>query len=77
MSLDSDIHPRLKSFLEDKRRYREYARGLPLNERLRDLEELQEQSYEILRIRELNGGKPIPAEWRSWAAAQREIGLKK
>lgn len=64
-------------FLEQKRRYREYAKGLSLEERLGQLESLQEQSYEILRIREANGGKPIPAAWRRWAEAQRDIGLKK
>lgn len=66
-----------KSMLaEQKRRYRTYARGLPLLDRLRQLEELQEQSYEILRIREANGGEPIPAAWKRWAAAQLAAGIK-
>ena len=77
MNFDSEIDPRLKSFLEDKERYRAYARSLPLSERLRDLEELQEQSYEILRVRELNGGLPVPHEWRLWAKAQLDVGLTK
>ncbi len=55
---------------EQKKGYRTYARKLSLTERLRHLEELQEQSYEILRIRELNGGKPIPEDWQRWAKAQ-------
>ena len=50
----------LDLFLEQKRRYREYAKGLSLEVRLRQLESLQKQSYEILRVREANGGKPIP-----------------
>ena len=55
---------------KQKKGYREYVRNVPLTERLRHLEELQEQSYEILRIRELNGGKPIPEAWQRWAKAQ-------
>ena len=43
---------------------------MPLGDRLRQLEALQEQSYEILRIREANGGKPIPPEWQKWAEAR-------
>lgn len=61
---------------EQKRKYRMYARSLPLRDRLRHLEELQEQSYEILRIREGNGGSPIPSAWKRWAAAQLEAGIR-
>lgn len=61
---------------EQKLRYRAYARNLPLLDRLRQLEELQEQSYEILRIREANGGKPVSAGWKRWAASQRAAGVK-
>ncbi len=65
MNLDS------KALLtEQKTKYRAYVRNLPLSERLRQLEELQEQTYEILRIREANGGRPVPAGWQHWARAQ-------
>ena len=64
------------SLAEQKRKYRNFTRSLPLRDRLRQLEELQEQSYEILRIREINGGKPIPAAWKRWAAAQSLAGIK-
>jgi hypothetical protein len=78
MNSDSEANPScLSVFLEQKRRYRSYAKDLSLSERLRQLESLQEQSYEILRIREENGGKPIPPDWRRWAEAQSDIGLKK
>ena len=77
MNLNSDTDPSLKSFLEQKQRYRIYAGNLPLEDRLRQLEALQQQSYEILRIREVNGGKPVPPDWRRWAEAQNDIGLKK
>jgi len=63
--------------VERKRRYRSYIRSLPLTERLRQLETLQEQSYEILRIREANGGRPIPEGWRRWANAQEDVVTKK
>ncbi|MGD9629936.1 MAG: hypothetical protein AB7V18_11885 [Pyrinomonadaceae bacterium] len=52
-------------------------KDLSLGERLRQLEALQEQSYEILRVREANGGKPVPPEWQLWAEAQNDIGSKR
>ena len=53
-----------------KKAYRSYVRGLSLTERLRQLEALQEQTYEILRIRAANGGRPLSRGWRHWASAQ-------
>ncbi len=70
MNSNSRANPAFASFLEEKRRYRTFARNLTLGERLRHLEALQEQSYEILRVREENGGKPVPTGWRRWAEAQ-------
>ena len=70
MSSKSEANPNLKLFLEQKRKFRNHARNMPLRDRLRQLETLQEQSYEILRIREANGGKPIPRGWQKWAEAQ-------
>ncbi len=63
--------------VEQKKKYRAYARSMPLSDRLRALETLQEQSYEILRIREANGGRPIPEGWRRWMMAQEELAIKK
>ena len=62
---------------EQKQKYRSYARSLPLSDRLRQLESLQEQSYEILCIREANGGRPVPEGWRQWAKARKELEIKK
>jgi len=59
--------------VEQKRKYREHIRNMSLSDRLRQLEALQEQTYEILRIREANGGKPIPDGWQRWARAQESI----
>lgn len=61
------------SLIERKKKYRAYARNLPLSDRLRQLEDLQEKSYEILRIRAANGGKPISEQWQGWARAQESI----
>jgi hypothetical protein len=77
MNLDSEADPRLTPFLEQKRKYRIHARNLSLSNRLRQLEALQEQSYEILRVREASGGRPVPTAWQRWAEAQSEIGLKR
>jgi len=63
--------------IEQKRKYREHVRNMPLIERLRHLESLQEQTYDILRVRELNGGPPIPTGWRRWANAQKDLAIKK
>lgn len=75
MNLNSETAPGLALFLEQKRKYRIHARNVPLVDRLRQLETLQEQSYEIMRIREENGGIPVSEGWRQWAKAQE--GLKK
>lgn len=77
MNLNSEADPGLALFLEQKRRYRVHMKDLSLGERLRQLEALQEQSYEILRVREANGGKPVPPEWKLWAEAQNDIGSKR
>ncbi len=63
----------LELFLEQKDKYRARVRNLSLVERLRQLEELQQQNYEILSIREANGGKPIPDGWKRWAKAQESL----
>ena len=72
MISNSKANPSLRLLLEQKQRFRNYARNMPLRDRLRQLETLQEQSYEILRIREANGGKPIPPAWQIWAKAQHQ-----
>lgn len=59
--------------IEQKKTYRAHVRTLPLSDRLRQLETLQEHSYEILCIREANGGKPVPEGWRRWARAQETL----
>ncbi len=63
----------LELLVAQKRKYRELVKNMSLSDRLRRLEALQEQIYEILRIREANGGEPIPEGWRRLARAQEAI----
>lgn len=51
---------------------RDYLRSLSPIEKVEKLVALQNQYYEVLRIREQNGGKPIPANWRKWYKARLE-----
>ena len=70
MSSNSRADASIGMLVDQKRVYREHVRSLSLGDRLRRLEALQEQTYEILRIREANGGSPIPVGWKRWAKAQ-------
>lgn len=63
--------------VEQKQKYRTKVRNMPLGDRLRQLEALQEQSYEILHIREANGGRSIPEGWQRWAKAQDDLARQK
>lgn len=73
MNSNSKANPSVAMLVEQKKKYREYMRNMSLSDRLRQLEALQEQTYEILRIREANGGKAIPEGWQRWAKAQKSI----
>jgi hypothetical protein len=73
MNLNSETASGLALFLEQKRKYRIHARNVPLGDRLRQLEVLQEQSYEIMSIREANGGMPVPEGWKKRARAQEAL----
>jgi len=55
-----------------KRISRSYLRSLPPLEKVKRLVQLQEQYYQLLAIREQNGGKPIPERWRKWRTARQE-----
>ena len=60
-----------------KKRFRHYMRNLSPTEKIRELESLQRRTYELLRIREMNGGRPIPADWLRWKQAQDELAVRK
>ncbi len=49
---------------------RSYLRSLSPLEKIEKLVQLQEQYYQILEIREQNGGGPIPEKWQKWNRAR-------
>ncbi len=49
-----------------------YLRSLSPEAKIAHLINLQERYYEMLSIREANGGKPVPAKWRKWNAARHD-----
>ena len=48
---------------------RSYLRSLSPEAKIAELIKLQERYYEMLSIREANGGKPIPTKWKKWYVA--------
>jgi hypothetical protein len=52
-------------------------RSLSPLEKIEKLVQLQEQYYQILKIREQNGGRPIPEKWRKWHKVRYEISNDK
>lgn len=55
-----------------KKSSREFLRSLSPSEKIAKLVELQEQYYQMLKIREENGGHAIPERWRKWHTARYE-----
>ena len=51
---------------------RAYLRSLSPDAKIAQLVNLQERYYEVLSIRETNGGKPIPVKWKKWHVARHE-----
>ncbi len=49
-----------------------YLRSLSPLEKIEKLVQLQEQYYQMLEIREQNGGRPIPEKWQKWHKARFE-----
>jgi hypothetical protein len=53
-----------------KSKSRAYLRSLSAEEKIAHLIDLQERYYEMLSIREANGGRPIPGKWKKWYKAR-------
>ncbi len=53
-----------------KENFRAFTRNLSPTEKIRQLELLQRRYYELLKVREENGGRKIPEKWRKWSDAQ-------
>lgn len=49
---------------------RVYLRSLSPEEKIAKLLQLQEQYYQMLKIREENNGRPIPEKWQKWYKAR-------
>ena len=56
-----------------KKILREYLRSLSPSEKISQLVVLQERYYQMLVVREQNGGRPIPEKWRKWHNARYEV----
>lgn len=49
---------------------RDHLRSLSPIEKIERLVTLQNQYYQMLLIREQNGGRPVPERWRKWHQAR-------
>jgi len=68
-NLQSEI---INDLTRRKKISREYLRSLPPSEKIAQLVALQEKYYQMLLVREQNGGRPIPERWRKWHKARYE-----
>lgn len=66
----------IKDLTKRKKVSRDYLRSLSPIEKIEKLVQLQEQYYQMLVIREQNGGRPIPEKWRKWYRARFETAIK-
>lgn len=62
----------IDNLTQRKKKSREYLRSLSPEEKIARLIQLQEQYYQMLKIREDGGGRPIPLKWRKWHKARYE-----
>ena len=62
----------IKDLKRRKKTSRESLRNLSPTEKIAKLVELQKQYYEMLKLREQNGGREIPEKWRKWHTARYE-----
>lgn len=55
-----------------KKTSREFLRSLSPSEKIAKLVDLQQRYYEMLEVRERNGGRKIPEKWCKWYQARYE-----
>ncbi len=65
----------IEDLKERKKASHEFLRLLAPTEKIAKLIELQEQYYEMLKVREQNGGRAIPEKWCKWHTARYENKL--
>lgn len=73
MNTNSETHDPIAELRQRKKDLRERLKNLSPLEKIIHLEALQERYYEILKIRQENGGRLIPDEWKRWNTAQQKI----
>ncbi len=65
----------IEDLKQRKKASRKYLRSLSPTEKIAKLIELQEQYYEMLKVREQNNGRAVPEKWRKWYTARYENKL--
>jgi hypothetical protein len=60
----------VQQLAQRKKVSRDYLRSLTPLEKIAKLVDLQEQYYQMLLVREQNGGRPIPEKWKKWRIAR-------
>ncbi len=60
----------IEKLKKQKKIFREYTQKLSVEEKIRQLTALQWHYYELLEIRESNGGSSMPEKWQKWRRAQ-------
>lgn len=75
--MKNDLQTAIIENLEQRKKHsRKFLRNLSPSEKIAKLVELQEQYYQMLEIREQNGGRKIPEKWRKWHKARYESESK-
>lgn len=65
----------IEDLTKRKEKSRAYLRSLSPAEKIAKLVQLQEQYYQMLKIREDNGGRQIPERWKKWHKARYEHNI--
>ena len=60
----------IEELTKRKETSRSYLRSLSPETKIAQLINLQERYYEMLIVREANGGRPIPEKWQKWHTAR-------
>jgi hypothetical protein len=68
--MSSEQTDTIQQLTQRKKISRAYLRSLSPLEKIAKLVDLQEQYYQMLLIREQNGGRPIPPKWQKWRIAR-------
>lgn len=71
--MKNDLQTEIIADLEQRKKTsRKFLQNLTPAEKIAKLVQLQEQYYQMLEIREQNGGRKIPEKWQKWHKARYE-----